>query len=896
MSQQDPRFTFVVDLRSDGPALTPTLKSLIAQDLGFTEHVEIVLVAPEGTERLSALRDRYPENIRLVGTPSSSSEAQRFWWRTGLRAARGEFVSFIGVEALFGPESLTAVRDLASAPAAAEVAVFAVLPMAGTPLAPALGYADLPPRDRVVDLSEHPNAVPVSLAGLIFRADALRHVLMANAGDETVLGATTEIPDEALLILTALATHGFRLGLAARPGARVEAAVRSDERLLPDAERARIEQVCAFFEAAAARGPLHPALRSAMLLLFRIRLVRVSDRWFSDADDARAFKTRIRELLNRLTPAELHDAIWLDKPHLKYLLASAVFLDRPWSLDQEGRILARGERIFDAADLPLEVMRVNARPGEIELEVIFHDFFTGDLELRLVSSTGAIAAAVEEDRGESPKQRTAEQYASLAHYRRFILPATPGTSWRFVYTSTSFAAPIPVTGVAHHAKTAFGRDPERRIVFGDRYRLSYGPASGYTILAGRGSRLRYKFRRAREYAREFRVKPWSLLASSSRSELILINDRARYGNDSGEALFRYIQEHRPELRRRTWFVLDPAAPAYAELAKTGRVIRPLTFAHRRAFLNARLHLSSQAPAHYNSPWSGKETSSLSDFADPTFIWLRHGVTMNSVDHVYNRFNNNLDGIVASTRYEADYLLRPGSFFTERSVVASGLPRFDRLHDRSAQQPRASLLYMPTWRAWLAGDPHPDGYRLPVPGFAESDYFEQQRRLMTDPEIAEALRDANAQFEFLVHPVMAGYQSLYESLASETVVVRDPTSSSYADLFARGAGMITDYSSVFVDFSYMGKPVVFDQTDVARFRDGHYQKGLFDYETQAPGPVVSGFDALKRATLELIRSGFTVAPEYAPRLDGFFLHHDGSNSARALDAAIEIDVRRRGRAF
>ncbi|MBN9613010.1 MAG: CDP-glycerol glycerophosphotransferase family protein, partial [Actinobacteria bacterium] len=413
---------------------------------------------------------------------------------------------------------------------------------------------------------------------------------------------------------------------------------------------------------------------------------------------------------------------------------------------------------------------------------------------------------------------------------------------------------------------------------------------------GRGSALLYRLRRTIAYMRRFRRVPWSLLASSSRKQLILINDRARYGNDNGEALFRHILEHRPELRNRTWFVLDERAPSYPELVRTGRVVQPLTFKHRRIYLNTRLHLSSHASATYNSPWSGAEAATVSDFADPTFVWLRHGVTMNSVDHVYSRFNNNLDGIVASTAYEKDYLLRPDSLFTERSVVTSGLPRFDLLQDRSREQDRRSLLYMPTWRVWLAGAPHPDGYRLPVPGFEQSEYFEQQQRLMSDPEVTEALQSANAHFEFLLHPVMAGYQELYASLASPTVVVRDPSSTSYSDLFARGAGMITDYSSVFVDFSYMGKPVIFDQSDVGRFRDGHYQKGLFDYETQAPGPVVGDYAQLKRATLELIRSDFAMPETYAARLDGFFLHHEGSSSDRALEAGIRIDEQRRGRGF
>ena len=50
-----------------------------------------------------------------------------------------------------------------------------------------------------------------------------------------------------------------------------------------------------------------------------------------------------------------------------------------------------------------------------------------------------------------------------------------------------------------------------------------------------------------------------------------------------------------------------------------------------------------------------------------------------------------------------------------------------------------------------------------------------------------------------------------------------------NLLKDSALMITDYSSVFMDFAYMEKPEIYFQFDEDQFRSTHYAKGYFDYK-------------------------------------------------------------------
>lgn len=883
--------TVILPVRRDSPRAAVTLESIVSQSAGFDANLEVLVVAFGGGifdgEFSSDVLSSHPDRIRVLSVSESGRAAAM---RLGLNEARGHSVTFLSAGNRLAPDAIRAVLDFSASCSPDDRRLLSV------PVVTKLeqgklrrGFARLPSRTGMVDLAAYPESLPLNFTGLFFDTEWLQSHQHLLAEDPT-----TGLFDELLTCIELIRAVEYTVGYIGGGGASIVGSDRADEKIDAALVGAQLERTLGYFEEALASDP-SPALNSCLVFVLRSRVNRLDLTRFDEESRARAIPQRIRALMDTLSVAERYDSIWLSDRPMQFLLASAAFLDRPWSFDAGGQVRDHGVPVFSVGTLPVQVMRLNAKPSVLELEVVFHDFFTGDLELQLRSDSGTLLHAVERlDGTDGPGERVAGRYSSDVHYRRFEVPIGTTSSWRFVYTSDQLDLPIEAVSVKHHAKTAFAKDPERRRIFADTYTVSYSPDRGIIVDGRPSGRFAYKIRRALDYAREFRKLPWSVLASSARKNVILINDRAKYGNDNGEALFRYIQNERPDLRARTWFVLDEQAPSYRELEKTGRVVRPLTFRHRVLYMNSRLHFSSHVPATYNSPWRGEETSCLSDLVDPTFIWIRHGVTMNSVNKVYNRLNANLDGMVASAGYEVDYLKRPGSFFSDESLIASGLPRFDRLHDTSRDRPTRTLLYMPTWRTWLAGRARPDGAREPIEGFEESDYFAQQRRLLTDPDVLAALESADARIEFLIHPVMAVYQGIYESLASERVSILDPATTSYADLFARGAGMITDYSSVFVDFSYMRKPVVFDQTDVAVFRGEHYRDGLFDYGTQAPGPVTQGYEELKRATLEMIRGDFAVAPEYAHRLDDFFLHTDSNNSARVLEAGLSIDERRRGR--
>ena len=70
-------------------------------------------------------------------------------------------------------------------------------------------------------------------------------------------------------------------------------------------------------------------------------------------------------------------------------------------------------------------------------------------------------------------------------------------------------------------------------------------------------------------------------------------------------------------------------------------------------------------------------------------------------------------------------------------------------------------------------------------------------------------------------------------------------------------LLTDYSSVFIDFDITGKPIGFVMDDIDEYRN---TRGLYfdDLESVLPGPVIRDYDSLKRFINNPVRQSSSVS--------------------------------------
>ena len=105
-----------------------------------------------------------------------------------------------------------------------------------------------------------------------------------------------------------------------------------------------------------------------------------------------------------------------------------------------------------------------------------------------------------------------------------------------------------------------------------------------------------------------------------------------------------------------------------------------------------------------------------------------------------------------------------------------------------------------------------------------------------------------------------------------------------DLYVISDVLVTDYSSVFFDYAVLERPMIFYTYDIDNYRDkvrGFY----FDFEQEAPGPLVKTTDGLLAAIRETETLDFNEKYDTAAFRERFCALEDGQASKRVSDEII-----------
>ena len=187
----------------------------------------------------------------------------------------------------------------------------------------------------------------------------------------------------------------------------------------------------------------------------------------------------------------------------------------------------------------------------------------------------------------------------------------------------------------------------------------------------------------------------------------------------------------------------------------------------------------------------------------------------------------------------DYLLAQNDFsekvlpkcfgYTEK-VLKTGYPRNDVLAGAPANSApkKKTLLYAPTWR----DDEYLDGgfYKCP----SRPDFRKLEKLLGRDYRIIVKLH----------YLVKLRKGDIPEECIRSGFIKVCGNERDISELYLKADGLITDYSSVFFDYSVLERPVFFFCYDLEQYRDE--LRGFYlDFEEIAPGPISRTEEELAR---------------------------------------------------
>ncbi|SDA61706.1 glycosyltransferase [Methanobrevibacter millerae] len=353
-----------------------------------------------------------------------------------------------------------------------------------------------------------------------------------------------------------------------------------------------------------------------------------------------------------------------------------------------------------------------------------------------------------------------------------------------------------------------------------------------------------------------------------KNPTFIFMDRIESADDNAFYLFKYAVSQKDNVNK--YFALSKDSKDFSKVSKVGKVLKYDSFRHKMKYLFADKVISSHTYQSTINPFftDDEEIYLYSSITKPDSYFLQHGVAKEDLSSWFSKYDKNVRLVLTSADSERESFLQEGYNYDEDIVKAFGLPRHDYLWSDDKKQ----ILITPTWRKNLRGSKSL---------FMGSDYFKSLNELLHDEKLINVVEKYGFKIVFKPHPELERFvndDERYLDLFEIDERIKIVNEVSYQKLFAESSLLITDFSSVFFDFTYLKKPLIYYQPN----DDYHYEEDYFDYETMGFGDVITEKDILINKIEFYLNNGCIMEEEYQNRADTFFKHHDGKNSERIYD--------------
>ncbi len=357
----------------------------------------------------------------------------------------------------------------------------------------------------------------------------------------------------------------------------------------------------------------------------------------------------------------------------------------------------------------------------------------------------------------------------------------------------------------------------------------------------------------------------------------LISDRPNVAGDNGEALFKYLNSTKKYKKViKPYFVIDKSSPDYARLKKIGKVLALSSKKHKLYALHCAGKAVSQTDREL---YEVIVRDYVKDFKyAEKRVFLQHGITKDDISKLYSRFSHGFDLFVTACYPEYDSIVKNANYGCGASITKlTGFPRHDALDNKTEKV----VVISPTWRQNLAMDGE-NG----IEEFKASEYFARWHGLLNNKELISAAKENDCKIWFVPHNKFEHYLDLFSDLDEQVSVLKG--NKNFAEIFSKGALMISDYSSNSFEFAYLRKPIIYYQYDADVFFGEHtYNKGYFDYETDGFGDVIKDEAEVVEKIKYYMQNGFVAEDEYLDKITTFFKFSDKNNSERVVKAMMAL---------
>lgn len=344
-----------------------------------------------------------------------------------------------------------------------------------------------------------------------------------------------------------------------------------------------------------------------------------------------------------------------------------------------------------------------------------------------------------------------------------------------------------------------------------------------------------------------------------KKDIWIVGERPHKAQDTGLAFFKHVRNQYPN--KEVYYVIESDSPDLVNLNNDNNIL----FFKSKEHINKVISASKIISSHHADYLYPTRTAKFKKKVKATKVFIQHGVMgiKNMVSNYGKKaLNFDTDLFMVSSDFEKDMIVNDFGYDQDK-VFVTGLSRFDELFNDDIEVQR-DILIIPTWRDWISTEKD----------FLESDYYLTYKSLIESERLFELKSKFNFEVQFCLHPNMEKYSKHFNS---DYVNIINMESKNVQKLIQSSCMMITDYSSVSFDFSFLKKPLVYFQYDRNRFI-GRLRSHL-DLDNDLPGEIEFDLDGVLSQVEFYAKNNFQVKQEFIDKSNKFLKYRDRNSSQR-----------------
>ena len=285
---------------------------------------------------------------------------------------------------------------------------------------------------------------------------------------------------------------------------------------------------------------------------------------------------------------------------------------------------------------------------------------------------------------------------------------------------------------------------------------------------------------------------------------------------------------------------------------------------------------------------GEDRNLIVDLFNFKLIYIGNGIIKDDFSKILNHYEKNINLFITSAKNEYNSILSDKYGYNSNEVVLKGMPRFDNLEKYKKQKinqisNNKTILVAPTWRKFIKkSKDSPILSIIHSDNFKSTQFFQFYNSLINNKKLIQAMQINNYKGIFCLHHYFRAQWIDFTS--NDVFEIKEFCD--YQNLIMEASLLITDYSSVFFDFGYLEKPIIYTHFDYESYRLEEHPEGYFNYKKDGFGPIYDNVNSTVNSILKSIKKNNTIKIKYLKRINKFFSFHDENNCERLLKEILK----------